>query len=237
MQILTWLQAFGIFARALSGLEFERVRDGAQGIELADSITGDAHKLLNVPYDCGFFFCRHPSIAQQVFRNPNAAYLNSGDQGPDNIQSPLNIGIENSRRFRGLPVYTTLMAYGRSGYEGMLIRQIRFAREVAAYIFHHHELELLPKKYHHGTDVTSGIFIIVLFKAKDANLNARLVEKLNASCRIYVSGTTWNGEPATRMAVSNWQVDVERDLNLVKDTLEGLLYDWKVEMRTGQLGH
>ena len=221
----------------MSGLEFKRVRDGVQGIELADSITGDAHKLLNVPYDCGFFFSRHASIAQQVFRNPNAAYLNFGYHGLDNIQSPLNIGIENSRRFRGLPVYTTLIAYGRSGYEEMSSRQVRFARGVAAYIFHYQELELLPENRHQGTDVTSGIFITVLFKAKDANLNAKLVEKLNAGCRIYVSGTTWNEEPATRIAVSNWQVDVERDLYLMKNILEDLLHDWIFKARTGQLKH
>ena len=115
----------------------------------------------------------------------------------------------------------------------MLSRQVRFARTVAAYISQHQELELLPQNRRQPADRTSGIFIIVLFKAKDANLNARLVEKLNATCRIYVSGTTWNGEPATRIAVSNWQVDVERDFDLVKNTVEGLVYNWKAKVETG----
>ena len=41
--------AFGLFARALPpGDEFKALRESCEGIELADSITGDAHKCLNV---------------------------------------------------------------------------------------------------------------------------------------------------------------------------------------------
>lgn len=86
-----WLHvdgAFGIFSRVLVGnddnSEFRSIRKGCEGIELADSIAGDAHKLLNVPYDCSFFLCRHSNVAGNVFQNANAAYLNaSGDvDGP-----------------------------------------------------------------------------------------------------------------------------------------------------------
>jgi glutamate/tyrosine decarboxylase-like PLP-dependent enzyme len=41
--------AFGLLARVLPEIaEYRTVRDGVAGLELADSITGDAHKLLNV---------------------------------------------------------------------------------------------------------------------------------------------------------------------------------------------
>lgn len=43
------LTAFGIFARALEAKpEFAKIREMASGLELADSITVDGHKLLNV---------------------------------------------------------------------------------------------------------------------------------------------------------------------------------------------
>lgn len=41
--------AFGIFARALERTEeFETLHKRVEGVELADSITVDGHKLLNV---------------------------------------------------------------------------------------------------------------------------------------------------------------------------------------------
>ncbi|MCJ1254243.1 hypothetical protein MMC24_002057 [Lignoscripta atroalba] len=222
--------AFGIFARTLKGIpEFERVASGAVGIELADSIAGDAHKLLNVPYDCGFFFCRHPQLVQQVFQNPNAAYLSTGNNKADSIGSPLNVGIENSRRFRGLPVYATLTAYGRDGYRDMLIRQVRFARAVAAYLRDSQELELLPQSPKEDTCGLEKIFIIVIFKAKDAGLNSQLVKRINTSNKVYVSGTIWDGEPASRIAVSNWQVERARDMDIVRMVLQNVLHEWRAE--------
>jgi len=205
--------------------EFEKVCHGAEGLELADSITGDAHKLLNVPYDCGFFFCRHQDLAHQVFQNANAAYLNLVTTGPVTIPSPLNIGLENSRRFRGLPVYATLIAYGRDGYREMLERQIRFARVVAAYIHEHPAYELLPESLDCRDRIDQETFIVVLFKAKDASLNMDLVRRINSSAKMYVSGTKWHGQPASRIAVANWQVDPTRDLELVKTILEAVLRD------------
>ena len=229
-----WLHvdgAFGLFARLLDGIpEFDTVAQGAQGLTLADSVASDGHKFLNVPYDCGIFFCRHPSIAQEVFQNPNAAYLNTKNAATDTIQSPLNIGIENSRRFRGLPVYATLTAYGREGYADMLMRQIRFARAVAGYFFDHADFELLPKDFFSDrVSIEQNIFVIVLFKAKDKALNEVLVKRINASSKMYVSGTMWDDCPASRIAVSNWQVDPDRDLKIVRTVLENVISEWPKE--------
>lgn len=143
----------------------------------------------------------------------NAAYLSSE---PDTIPSPLNIGIENSRRFRALPVYATLAAYGRDGYREMLERQVKLARAIASFIVQGSDYELLP----HGEEGTESIYIIVLFRARDARLNAELVRCINGSRRIYVSGTQWDGRPAARFAVATWLVDVDRDVAVVRDVLE-----------------
>ena len=221
--------AFGLFARLLEGIHgFEPIAKGAAGLELADSIAGDAHKLLNVPYDCGFFFHRSgTNLAEMVFQNTNAAYLNSSVMSSDNIRSPLNVSLENSRRLRGLPVYSTLLAYGRKGYQEMLKRQIRLARGVASFILHHPDLELLPSSLEKNEkNLDSNVYIVVLFKARDENLNAHLVERINKSSSIYVSGTSWNAVPASRFAIANWQVDPERDLPVIEKTLNKICETW-----------
>ncbi|KAI9779295.1 MAG: hypothetical protein M1835_004740 [Candelina submexicana] len=220
-----WLHvdgAFGLFGRALeASSEFQSIRNGSHGMELADSITGDAHKCLNVPYDCGFFFCRHPDIVQEVCQNPNAAYLNSGSTA--SIVSPLNTGIENSRRFRALPVYATLTAYGRSGYQEMLISQIRFARAVASYIMDHPNFELCSGTFTRRAEILANIYIVVLFRAKDNALNEKLVRSINATSKMYVSGTTWEGKPASRIAVANWRCDAARDIVVVKEVFDEVI--------------
>ena len=63
------------------------------------------------------------------------------------------------------------------------------------------------------------VHIIVLFAARDSALNGSLVERINETRRVYVSGTVWEGRKAVRIAVSSWRVDVERDFAVVRDVL------------------
>ncbi|KIV99844.1 uncharacterized protein PV09_08513 [Verruconis gallopava] len=208
--------AFGIMARCLDPSdEYSTILEGCANMELADSITGDGHKLLNVPYDCGFFFSKHPTVAFAVFQNAGAAYLSTGPSEGQTILSPLNHGLENSRRFRALPVYANLVAYGRAGYQDMLRRQIALSRRIAAFVREHDGFELLPAGLKEGET-----FMIVLFRAVDAKLNVELVKRINATSKVYVSGTSWDGAPACRFAVSNWQVDVERDMGIIAGVLD-----------------
>ncbi|KAI2467043.1 PLP-dependent transferase [Annulohypoxylon bovei var. microspora] len=217
--------AFGIFARALPNTdEFSQLRESTAGLELADSITVDGHKLLNVPYDTGIFFTRRSSTLHAVFQNPNAVYLSTGGE-PSPIPSPLNIGLENSRRFRALPVYAVLRSEGQSGIAEMLARMVRLARGVACALVSSSlktDYELLPDE-----GAAQSTHVIVLFRARDEALNAVLVEKIQDSGDWYVSGTKWKGRPACRIAVSSWRVNVEEDLEFVKSRLAEIAKGWK----------
>ncbi|KAI2620332.1 PLP-dependent transferase [Hypomontagnella submonticulosa] len=223
----TWIHvdgAFGIFARALPATsEFAKLREYVAGLEFADSITIDGHKLLNVPYDTGIFFTRQSSTLHAAFQNPNAVYLATS---ASSIPSPLNIGLENSRRFRALPVYAVLLSEGREGLAAMLARMVRLARGVASALTTDENLkeayELLP-------DATAAdhTHIVVLFRARDAGLNRVLVRTIQDSGDWYVSGTTWKGEPACRVAVASWRVNVDEDLAFITSNLAKIAKEWK----------
>ncbi|KKK27280.1 putative tyrosine decarboxylase [Aspergillus rambellii] len=218
-----WLHvdgAFGIFGRILAQIpEFSVTAKGCEGIELADSLTADGHKLLNVPYDCGFFLCRHKDEAVKVFQNANAAYLTGGSQA-QSIPSPLNIGIENSRRFRALPAYASLVAYGRTGYQMMLQRHIRLARMIAEWLFEHPKYNVLPE-VGNKQELLDRTYVVVLFSAKDDELNRQLAAKINETRKIFVSGTSWQGRPACRIAISNWRAD-DSNFATVRQVLDGV---------------
>lgn len=159
------------------------------------------------------FLTRTPDILQSVFTNPNAAYLSSG--GQSTIPSPLNMGLENSRRFRALPAYAVLLSEGRPGMASLLSNMTTLSRRIASFLRDSEHYELLPE----GGGGPDEVFMIVLFRARDPGLNAELVERINGTRQMYVSGTSWRGEKAVRVAVSNWMVDVERDSKVVTSIL------------------
>ncbi|KAF3212175.1 hypothetical protein TWF191_010586 [Orbilia oligospora] len=168
------------------------------------------------PYDAGLFFSRHPDVLQRVFENPGAAYL--ATSGVD-IVAPCNVNIENSRRFRALPIYAALKALGKSGYSALIRRLILHARMIARIIkdelYQYYEL-IFPN--------IDDLFMVVLFKAKDDTLNEVLAEQINATRKIWVSGTSWGGSKAVRIAAANWRVNLEEEgfggVAIVRDVLK-----------------
>lgn len=172
------------------------------------------------PYDTGVFLSRDLAITSQVFQNPNAVYLATpAADGDTSILSALNIGIENSRRFRALPVYAALLSEGREGISNMVARMVTLARKIAAFLRDSQHYEWLPSE----DASTENLFMIVLFRARDPAVNEVMVDKINETRRIFVSGTKWNGQKAARIAVSSWRVDVEKDLEIVKDVLTAVV--------------
>ena len=209
-----WLHvdgAFGLFARLApeaTGL--------TAGIERADSIAADAHKWLNVPYDCGFGFVRDPAYLAKAFA-VGAPYLPSPDDPHPNFGM---LTPENSRRARALAVWATLSAYGRSGYRAMVERHLALARRLGERVDSEPDLERLA-------DVQLNI---VCFRARpqgigdDAldELNSRLGSELLADGRVFCGTTVYGGKVAFRPAIVNWQT-TERDVDLLVDVLLELL--------------
>lgn len=105
----------------------------------------------------------------------------------------------------------------------MFARQVRLARGISVFLDASEDYELLGQGST-SKDVTKfdKTHIIVIFRAKDENTNAELVKRINATRRLYVSGTKWDGKPACRVAISTWKVEVDRDLELVQEVLQNV---------------
>ena len=191
-----WLHIDGAFG-GFANLAGTRVQTNLlRQWELADSITVDNHKWLNVPYDSGTWFVRkeHEALQVATFRNGNAAYLTG--QAPSQFNY-LNMGPENSRRLRALPIWFTIRAYGRAGYADIVNRCVASAFILAEKIDASEDFELL-------SPVRLNVVAFTLTGADDALID-RFLQQLNDNGRYFLTGTTLFGRKGMRAAFVNWQ--------------------------------
>jgi len=207
--------AFGLFARISP-----RTAHFAQGVELADSVTVDGHKWLNVPFDSGYAFVRDQGLMVRAFRY-SADYLPDEDNHRPTLGA---IGPESSRRARGFAVWATLKAYGREGQRRIVEHCLDLAQHFAEQVRRHEQLELMA-------EVPMNI---VAFRFNPGGLDDEALDRLNqklgeavlADGR-FLSGTSKIG-PRTifRPAFSNWRTreqDVEEFADVVIELGQAML--------------
>jgi aromatic-L-amino-acid/L-tryptophan decarboxylase len=113
-----WLHVDAAWGGA--GVLSPTLRDHLAGIELADSITCDAHKWLSVPMGAGMFFTRHREPVLQAFRVEASSYVPPAVPDTDD---PYVTTVQWSRRFIGLKVFMTLAELGADGMAQQIERQ------------------------------------------------------------------------------------------------------------------
>lgn len=186
--------AFGLWAAVDEGR-----RHLVAGLDRADSWTTDAHKWLNVPYDCGLAFCAHPDSHRAAMAVRADYLVHAEDGGP---REEMDWNPEFSRRARGFAVYAALRSLGRSGITNLVQRSCRHAERFAR------ELSREP-----GVEVLNDVVlnqVLVRFHGSNADADAHtraVVERVQHSGECFMSGTTWHGAQAMRISVVNWQTN------------------------------
>ena len=191
-----WLHvdgAFGLWAAASP-----RLRHLTAGCERADSWATDAHKWLNVPYDCGVVFTRHPASHGQAMAVA-ASYLQREDG-----RSPADWVPESSRRARGFAVWAALRSLGRTGVAGLVERCCDHARTFAELLGSEPRVEILNEVVLNQ--------VLVRFADDDATTR-EVVRRVQEDGTCWLGGTDWHGRAAMRISVSSFRTtreDVER---------------------------
>ena len=195
--------AFGLWAAASPAR-----RELIDGVAEADSWATDAHKWLNVPYDCGIAIVRD--------RAAHAAAMNSF-VGAEYIPPPQHDERrqaewvpEFSRRARGFPVYAALRELGRGGVAALVDRCCDCARLMAD------ELTRDPR----ATVLNNVVLnqVLVRFDRDGANVTNEVIDSVQREGTCWMSGTEWEGEPAMRISVCNWRTtedDIRRSARAI----------------------
>jgi len=170
------------------------------GIQRADSIALDFHKLGQVPYDAGFILVRDGAQHRDTFASP-AAYLRRETRGlAAGTLWPCDFGPDLSRGFRALKTWFTLKVYGTEALGAMISRACELARYLEIKIDATRELELLAP----------AALNIVCFRHRGSDadrLNAKIVADLHESGIAAPSTTTINNRLAIRAAIVNHRTE------------------------------
>ena len=195
-----WLHvdgAFGLWAAASPQYAYL-----VRGIERADSVAGDAHKWLNVPYDCGVAFCADEAAHRSAMSLAAAYIVATGTE-----RDPHEFVPEESRRARGIPVYASLRSLGRRGLAGLVERNCRQARRFG---------EALRAA---GFELLNEVVlnqVLVSFGTPEQTQATVAAIQQEGTC--WCAGTVWHGRTAMRISVVNWSTsdeDVERSIDAI----------------------
>lgn len=195
--------AFGLWAAAVP--ELSALTAGLQG---ADSWGTDAHKTLNVPYDCGIVVVRDARALRSAM-GLHTSYL---IQDADGTADPFETVPELSRRARGVPVWAALKSLGRSGVAAQVRSLVSRASQLAQLLSALDGVEVLNDVAYTQVSLAFG---------DDATTRA-VTSRIMEDGVVWMSGSRWQGRDVLRISVSNWTTDdgdVEDAVNAVRRAL------------------
>ena len=181
------------------------------GIERADSVTCDAHKLLSVPVGAGMFFCRHVAPVHEAF-GVDAAYAPplAGDR-----PAPFTTSLQWSRRFIGLKVFLMLAGRGAAEVTARIERQAALARSLRG--------RLTEAGWSLVNDTPLPTVCFTHAQLAGPAQHQRVVDHVKTRGLAWISATRLAGStPALRASVTNYETgeeDLERLVAALGDAL------------------
>ncbi|MBU6424787.1 MAG: hypothetical protein KGQ69_00470 [Rhodospirillales bacterium] len=181
----------------------ERLQSLLAGIELADSITIDAHKWLATTMGCGMFIISQPWILKETF-NIDAAFMPSAQNLPD----PYTTSMLWSRRFLGLRLFLNLASAGWSGYAQHLERTL----ELTA-----HLKDLLVAL---GWTIANpgGLGVLCVIPPLPHRPVREIVDAIVASGEAWIAAASFEGREVIRICITNG-LTTESDVKALSEIL------------------
>jgi glutamate/tyrosine decarboxylase-like PLP-dependent enzyme len=181
-----WLHvdgAFGLWALADPGRA-----PLVAGLDRADSWAADAHKWLNVTYDCGIAFVRQPADLRRTFASV-AGYL-----PPDAGFEAMHNTPQSSQRARQIEVWSVLRTLGRRGVADLVTGACEAATTIA------------DRLRTGGLTILNDVVLNqVLARLVDGPTTEALIAEIQSDGRIWCGPTQWDGATAMRISVSSWK--------------------------------
>ena len=176
----------------------ERGRERFRGIDRADSVTLDPHKGLFLPYGTGGLIVRRGGNLLAAHRG-GASYLPA--QSASDLPDFADYSPELSRDNRGLRVWVPLHLHGTGAFRRALDEKLDLAAKVYAALV---DVD--------GLDVPwePQLSIVACRSTRGNDATDRILQEVNGSKRVYLSGTELDGERYLRVAILSHRTDEAR---------------------------
>jgi aromatic-L-amino-acid decarboxylase len=161
------------------------------GVERAHSLVFNAHKWLLTPIDLSAFYTRRPDILRRAF-SLTPDYLKTQDD--PRAHNLMDYGVPLGHRFRALKLWFVMRYFGRERIESMIRSHIQWAKDFAALVDAHPKFERIAP-------VPLSV-VCFCYKGSDDE-NRAVMEKVNASGRVFIASTVLNGKLTLRLAIGN----------------------------------
>lgn len=214
-----WFHIDGAYGAV--GMLDPRVAPRYAGMGRADSLALDPHKWLSVPVECGCALVRDAGLLRDTFSIVPPYLRTEEGKGFGGLPWFSEYGFQQTRGFRALKLWMTLLHAGRDGLAGMIGRQNDLARKLGALVVAAPDLELLA-------DVTLSICCFRYVPpgrdlddaALDA-LNKQIMERVQAGGAAFLTQAMIGGMFALRANVLHYATtseDIEVMLVVVRET-------------------
>lgn len=179
-------------------------RAALAGIELADSVTIDAHKWFSTTMGCGMFFVTRPWILKETF-DVSASFM-PASQG---AQDPYTSSLLWSRRFLGLQLFLSLAAAGWDGYARHIERTVSLCEDL------HTQLAA------RGWSIVNpgGLGVLCVIPPPPHRPVHQIVESIVASGEAWVAAANFEGRDVIRICISNGRTE-ENDIAALIELLQ-----------------
>jgi len=149
------------------------------------------HKWLFTPIDFSAFYCRRPQVLKQAF-SLTPEYLQTSD--PNTVTNYMDYGIQLGRRFRSLKFWMVVRYFGVEGLRERIREHIRLGKLFESWVEGDSRFELMAPV----------LFSTVCFRLKGEDApNQMLLDRVNATGKIFISHTRLNNRIVLRFTVGN----------------------------------
>ena len=175
----------------------DRLRGELAGMELADSVTIDAHKWFATTMGCGMFITRHAEVLHEAF-GVGADFMPSTASSID----PYLNTVQWSRRFMGLRLFLALASAGWAGYGAHVERAVDVIARIKAM--------LVDLGWQAVND--SKLAVLCVVPPPGSAPVREIVRRLLETSRAWVAAKTFQGRDVIRICATHGEVrqaDVE----------------------------